>query len=265
MLNRGLLKHFYGINYWDIPAGYLCPPIPGRADYIHYLADLLAQGNDDNIPVGGNIRVLDIGVGANCVYPIIGNSVYGWQFVGADIDPIAIKSANKIVSLNSKVKSNIECRLQPNAGDIFKGIVKPGEVFDLTICNPPFHASARDALAETDKKWKKLGIVGQKKSTLNFGGQKNELWCPGGEAAFINRIIEQSALIAEQCFWFSTLVSKKNTLAGVYKALEKARVLNVKTINMKQGQKASRMVAWTFLNESRQQDWKNQRWMTQPK
>lgn len=45
MLNRALLQHFYGIEHWDIPADYLCPPIPGRADYLHHLADLLATSN----------------------------------------------------------------------------------------------------------------------------------------------------------------------------------------------------------------------------
>ena len=40
-LNRALLKFHYGIEHWDVPDGYLCPPIPGRADYIHHIADLL--------------------------------------------------------------------------------------------------------------------------------------------------------------------------------------------------------------------------------
>ena len=44
-LNRALLKTFYGVNRWDIPPGYLCPPVPGRADYIHYTADLLSSTN----------------------------------------------------------------------------------------------------------------------------------------------------------------------------------------------------------------------------
>ena len=43
MLNRALLSTHYEIGFWDIPASYLCPPIPGRGDYIHYLADLLAE------------------------------------------------------------------------------------------------------------------------------------------------------------------------------------------------------------------------------
>ncbi len=42
-LNRALLKDAYGLSTWDVPGGYLCPPIPGRSDYLHYLADLLAR------------------------------------------------------------------------------------------------------------------------------------------------------------------------------------------------------------------------------
>ncbi len=140
-LNKALLKQYYGINYWDIPAGYLCPPIPGRADYIHYMADLLGEANNGIVPVGEQIKVLDIGTKRNCVYPLIGNSVYGWQFVGTDIDPVAINSANKIIAENPSAKNNIICRLQTNQADVFKRIIKQDEVFDLTICNPPFHAS----------------------------------------------------------------------------------------------------------------------------
>jgi 23S rRNA (adenine1618-N6)-methyltransferase len=75
VFNRALLKAFYGIAHWDIPADYLCPPVPGRADYVHFLADLLASVNDGKIPRGSIVRVLDIGMGANCVYPLIGHAI----------------------------------------------------------------------------------------------------------------------------------------------------------------------------------------------
>jgi 23S rRNA (adenine1618-N6)-methyltransferase len=39
------------------------PPIPGRADYIHQIADLLATCNKKVVPTGADIRILDIGVG----------------------------------------------------------------------------------------------------------------------------------------------------------------------------------------------------------
>lgn len=246
-LNKALLIHFYGVAAWDIPAGYLCPPIPGRADYIHYIADLLTEGNNGIIPTGSKVRILDIGTGANCVYPLIGSSVYGWSFVGTDVDLVAASSAKNIVKLNKQVQDKIEIRLQNNKGAIFKSIIKPGEVFNASICNPPFHASKLDAMAATNTKWKKLGINPKQNNPLNFGGQKNELWFPGGEAAFISRMIEESALIPDSCKWFTTLVSKKDTLPLVQRVLNKVRAADVKVINMAQGQKVSRILVWRFV------------------
>jgi 23S rRNA (adenine1618-N6)-methyltransferase len=258
-LNQALLKYFYGVDNWDIPEGYLCPPIPGRADYIHYAADLLGEVNGGIVPKGGKIHVLDIGMGANCVYPLIGSSVYGWQFVGTDIDPVAIQSAKDIVASNKAFEGKIVLRLQTNKANIFKGVIKNGEGFDITICNPPFHASLQEAQLSAATKWKKLGVAKQA-AALNFGGQKTELWCYGGEAGFIRRMVEQSALVAKQCLWFSTLVSKKDTLPVIYKALKAVNALDVKTISMTHGQKTSRIVAWTFLTPAEQQAWRKEFW-----
>ncbi|PWK28587.1 23S rRNA (adenine1618-N6)-methyltransferase [Arcicella aurantiaca] len=256
MLNKAILKHFYEIDYWDIPANYLCPPIPGRADYIHYIADLLAAYNKDIIPKGRSIKVLDIGVGANCVYPIIGTKTYGWQFVGSDIDEIAIKSAEKICSENSALSENIECRLQKNPSNIFRGIIQPDEVFDVTICNPPFHASQAEAMAGTQRKLKNLKLDNKPKPTLNFGGQNSELWCEGGEIAFIKKMVKESVSMANQCFWFTSLISKKENLPSIYFALKNAKVFDYQTFEMAQGQKVSRFVAWTFWNEEQQKTWR---------
>jgi len=259
VLNRALLKTHYNINHWDIPEGFLCPPIPGRADYIHYLADLLAESNDGVFPPGKQVKILDIGIGANCIYPLLGVRSYGWYFVGSDIDAAAIQSANAIITSNKNTVGKIEARLQPKSADIFNGIIKPGEFFDATICNPPFHASLKEAQAGTLTKWRNLGKE-QKKDMLNFGGQKAELWTAGGETAFINRMIEQSAQIPDSCFWFTTLVSKKDSLEAIYRTLHWFKAVDVKTISMSQGQKVSRIVAWTFLDEAKQQDWKAKRW-----
>jgi 23S rRNA (adenine1618-N6)-methyltransferase len=258
-LNKALLKYHYGAEHWEIPEGYLCPPVPGRADYLHYVADLLGELNGGTVPRGNKIKVLDIGTGANCVYPIIGSSVYGWQFVGTDIDPVAIGTAKDIVAANEAFKDKIVLRLQTNKANIFKGVIKQGEGFDMTVCNPPFHASLQEAQASAAGKWKKLGINKQA-TALNFGGQKTELWCYGGEAGFIRRMVEQSALVAYQCLWFSTLVSKKDTLPVIYRELKKFKALEVKTISMTHGQKVSRIVAWTFLNSTEQTGWKNEFW-----
>jgi len=85
LLNKALLQHFYGIKNWDIPDFNLCPPIPGRADYVHYLADLLAE-TFSTIPEGSSVKGLDIGTGANLVYPLIAHQSYGWKMVGTDVN-----------------------------------------------------------------------------------------------------------------------------------------------------------------------------------
>lgn len=253
-LNKALLKHFYQIESWDIPEGYLCPPIPGRADYIHYAADLLASCHDQIIPTGKKVKVLDIGVGANCVYPIIGHQEYGWSFVGSDIDDIAIRSAKNIVNINPSLENTIELRLQ-SSKNIFKNIIHKEEKFDLTICNPPFHASAEEALAGSQRKSRNLGQKNHSKPILNFGGQDAELWTEGGEVGFITKMIEESKLFKNQCFWFTTLVSKSENLGGIYAMLNRAEVTEIRESEMSTGNKITRIIAWTYLNENQQEDW----------
>ena len=260
MLNKALLKHFYKIDGWNIPEGYLCPPIPGRADYIHHMADLLAERNNGVVPTGKNIRGFDVGVGANCIYPLIGNREYGWTFVGSDNEPEALKSAKEILGNNPEIKGNVELRLQPNSSNIFKGIVGEDELFDFTICNPPFHSSYEEARSGNIRKLSNLQGKPVKETARNFGGKNMELWCDGGEEKFARRIIEQSKLIANSCFWFSVLISKQAHLDNIYKALYNAQAVEVKTIAMSQGNKVSRLVAWTFLTPVQQTKWIITRW-----
>ncbi|MDD2698839.1 MAG: 23S rRNA (adenine(1618)-N(6))-methyltransferase RlmF [Arcobacteraceae bacterium] len=239
-LNKTLLQHYYGIQNWEIPENYLCPPIPGRADYIHYITDLL--GNRENI------KGLDIGVGANCIYPIIGVSVYNWKFTVSDIDPISIQSVENIVSSNEKLKNNITIKLQKNKNNIFAGIIEADDRFDFTMCNPPFHKNAKEAISGSNRKVSNLTKVKTSNATLNFAGQSNELWCDGGELAFIKKMITQSEQFKNNCLWFTTLVSKKENLKDIYRALKKVNALKVKTVEMKQGQKVTRFVAWSFFD-----------------
>ncbi|SDK40582.1 23S rRNA m(6)A-1618 methyltransferase [Methylophilus rhizosphaerae] len=237
-LNQALLKQYYGVAVWDIPKNYLCPPIPGRADYVHYLADLLAESGTNQL-----VRMLDIGTGANLVYPLIASHAYGWQCVGVDIDAKALRNAQQIIETNG-LQQQISLRQQANPESIFKGVILPGEQFTVTLCNPPFHASAAEAQAGTQRKWRGLGK--RPPQALNFGGQSNELFCEGGEAAFLTTMISESRQFAKQCVWFTTLVSKATNLPLVYRELKKVQARTVKTVEMAQGQKQSRFVAWSF-------------------
>lgn len=234
-LNRAILAHSYSIKYWDIPQEYLCPPIPGRADYIHSASDLF--------PEKKKLHVLDIGTGANCIYPIIGHAEYDWSFVGSDINPKALSNAQLILNKN-QLSECVELRLQSDPDCIFKNIIKEKEKFDLTICNPPFHESLEEATKGTQRKWKNLG-KSPVKSPLNFGGKGAELWCPGGEKKFVLQMIQESLLYKNQVRWFTTLVSKSANLPILTKTLEKHKA-TIKVIDMSQGQKIARLLCWSY-------------------
>lgn len=255
-LNKALLLAYYDIQFWEIPSTFLCPPIPGRVDYIHFLADLLAQSNNGVIPKGESVQGLDIGVGANCIYPILGNAVYGWSFVGTDIDEKAIQNCKKIIEKNPKLIDAISLQLQTEPRFIFKNIMESEDKFAFTICNPPFHNSKEEATKVALRKVNNLNNDKATSPVLNFGGQNAELWCPGGELGFITQMIYESAKYPMHCLWYTTLVSKQAHLNSLYKTLNKVNAANITTIDMAQGQKTSRILAWTFLTEKQQKEWK---------
>ena len=241
LLNKALLKTYYNIDNWDIPEGFLCPPIPGRADYIHYIAELLEGEKKE-------IKVLDIGTGANCIYPIIGSQSYNWNFVASDIDPKSIVSAKKIVESNKNLRDKIVLKLQKDRKNIFKGVILEKDKFDLTMCNPPFHASLEEAIKANKRKVKNLNKGNRSvKKGFNFGGQKAELWCPGGEILFLKKMVKESVGFSNQVTWFTSLVSNKDNIEPIKKLLEKSGVKNIRVLEMSQGQKVSRVLAWTFL------------------
>ncbi len=244
-LNRALLAHAYGLTAWDVPPGYLCPPIPSRSDYLHHLADLLGRAGAGPVR-GPTVAVLDIGTGASAIYPLIGASEYGWRFVAAEIDPVALAWAQRLVAAHPAVAGLVDCRLQPSARECFSGVVSGDERFALSMCNPPFHASAHEAAEANRRKRRHLGVATRPGRELNFGGTSGELWCDGGEVAFIARMIAQSAARPALCRWFTTIVSKREHLDPLYDRLEEVSVADVETIEMAHGQKKSRILAWTF-------------------
>ena len=253
-LNCALLRHHYGIVDWDVPEGFLCPPVPGRVDYIHYIEDLLrdCELSEKHRPEGSAVKLLDIGTGANGIYSLLASQLNRWHCVASDIDPLSLENVAAIISKNPSLEAFLELRLQTDKGQIFEGIIEEGERFDVSVCNPPFHASLEDALKGSRKKIANLASnrkEARKKGdlVLNFGGQKAELWCAGGEIRFLKRMMKESKLFAQQCRWFTTLVSKRENLKPSIKLLRKLGVTDLKEIEMKQGNKVTRILAWTFV------------------
>jgi 23S rRNA (adenine1618-N6)-methyltransferase len=259
-LNTALLKANYHINQWSIPNGALCPPIPGRVDYIHHVADLLDDTAEQSSKSGLNQnltqprRLLDIGTGANGVYLLLASQIYQWQCVGSDIRQASLDNVSQILESNPVLKQRIDLRLQGSPHQFFKDIIQPGEYFDISVCNPPFHASQQEAMSANTKKVANLNRSKGAKAdcqlnhspNLNFGGFENELWCNGGEKLFLKKMIKESREYSQQCGWFTSLISREEHVAPCIKVANKQGAAETKVIKMAQGNKISRLFAWRF-------------------
>lgn len=231
--NKALLFAHYGIKEWNFSDDNLCPPVPGRADYIHHLADLI-KGEE-------KVKVLDIGTGASCIYPLLGVKEYDWDFVATDIDLDSLDYAQDIIDDNN-LDSKIQLRQQFKEENILKGIIEEADAFTVTMCNPPFYKSAEEAQGANRRKTKNLG----NNAVRNFAGNNNELWYLGGEKAFLHSYLFESSLYPKASKWFTSLVSKKDNVASLEKSAKKLKAVEFKVIPMSQGNKVTRVVCWRF-------------------
>lgn len=235
LLNKALLQTYYDVKGWKILPNSLCPPIPGRADYIHYVAELIAEKK--------NARVLDIGTGSSLIYPLLGASIYGWNFVASDTHQASLDNARSILKTNTQLKNKIDLRLQPDQEKILTNIIADGEQFDLVVCNPPFYKSREHHWEKIVKKNEKMH-GGQDLPAQNFGGLSNELWYKGGEKSFILQMIYESFEFKKQLTWCTSIVSDKDHIKPLVAVLEYHKVAEVKIIPIHHGQKATRVLAW---------------------
>ncbi|SDX45781.1 23S rRNA (adenine(1618)-N(6))-methyltransferase RlmF [Aequorivita viscosa] len=233
-LNTALLKEHFGISYWNIPDNNLCPPVPGRLDYLLHVADLLPKKD---------IHLLDIGTGANLIYPILATRHFNWKCTATEVNLDSLRNAQEIIDKNTDLK-DIKLRHQQFKSTILVNIIKPTDYFDVVVCNPPFFKNSTDAEKNNLRKFKNLKL--DEESTKNFGGLSNELWYKGGEEGFIKKMAEESVPFKNQVQWFTAIVSQKDNLKNIKRAINKTKPAEVKIVEMEQGNKQSRFIAWTF-------------------
>ncbi|KAK8953708.1 hypothetical protein KSP40_PGU004079 [Platanthera guangdongensis] len=264
-LTRVLLLNDHGVNWW-IPDGQLCPTVPNRSNYIHWINDLLSS---ELIPSmqGSNARIrgFDIGTGANCIYPLLGAALLGWSFVGSDVAVVALEWAKRNVESNPHLLELIEIRdasdqfscgyFMSSASDnvnedhqelldikksgtlpVLAGVVKDGEIFEFCMCNPPFFESIEEA-----------GL----NPKTSCEGTPEEMVYPGGERAFITRIIEDSVGLRHSFRWFTTMVGRKANLKSLISKLREVGVSIVKTTEFVQGHTTRWGLAWSFIPPSK--------------
>jgi 23S rRNA (adenine1618-N6)-methyltransferase len=60
-------------------------------------------------------------------------------------------------------------------------------------------------------------------------------------------MIKESHTFSTQCRWFTSLVSKAENLKPATRLIRKLGAVDVREIEMKQGNKITRILAWTFI------------------
>jgi len=254
-LNTALLISDYGLTSYDLPDGYLVPGVTGRRKYIDQVATLLMSKDRKKHNLKKRV-IADIGVGANCIYPIIGHKAYGWKFVGVDNNQEAVNTALGIITAND-LSESIGLRFQSDENQIIEGWITEDDYFDSMVCNPPFYDSNLEADQHIQRKSSGLKLS---KVSRSFAGKPHELIAEGGELGFVSRYIEESKQFGAQVYSYTCLISSAvnlPTLENLLKELEctERRVLITSTSN-----KASRVLVWSFLTPKQREAWREYRW-----
>jgi 23S rRNA A1618 N6-methylase RlmF len=206
----------------EIPMNQLIPTYNSRLYYIEYIRQLVGSGYK---------KGLDIGIGSSCIYPILGSSMYGWDFVGTEIDEDSLYYATENVKRN-----RLETKIQLICTKKNQFFPYSMDGIHFTMCNPPFYSS-QDHIAQSREK-KALPPTGV------CTGTSNEMITEGGEAQFILQMITESKRYPSVLF--TTLVGIKATLDVLIPVLESDKVqYNVHAF--KNGRTRRSILSWQWL------------------
>jgi 23S rRNA A1618 N6-methylase RlmF len=227
-LTRIILKNDFNLE-WDMPLNHLIPPVMNRVNYIYWINDLIKIKCFNE-----NIKGIDIGVGASCIYPLLGTSIYGWKFLGTEIDKESVNFSNENIKRN-KLENEISIIYNDNNTLILNGIIPKDEIFDFCMCNPPFFSNELESERNNPK-------------TI-CTGNKNELMTEGGELQFISQIITDSLLLKNQICWFTSMIGKKETLKSLKLKLNDLNI-NYYITEFINGNITRWGIAWSFKETS---------------
>lgn len=291
-VTEATLLHEFGITI-TLKEDRLCPTVPNRLDYLAWMEEIwkstglseleefIAISNKDTtadsrqtkrkrVEKDTSLRILDIGTGSSCIYPLLGCALHSdWEFLGTDIDKESLKNARETIynamndrnstaqngchSLNLPKRIHLLERerdqyLFPDSQEVCKIGLDPvrspsspsqeGYIYHMTMCNPPFYASQAEMDESLNAKAKPPNAV--------CHGSANEMICIGGEFSFIKRMINESIRMKEKVIWFTTLIGKLSDVEPIVEELQKQNVSHLQVTDFIQGKTKRWAVVWTF-------------------
>ena len=263
-LTRGLLHWYFDLTLQHIPEKHLCPPVPNRFFYVHWIQTHLlpllskesgrfdydsddSEGDTNDGALALYPYGLDIGVGANCIYPMLNAKFFRYNMVGTDIDNDALKVAQANVEANhlqGKIKlfqvapsyAQQQASSSPSAPESVGGPVsralqtwqssqrpeqREQQRLQFVMTNPPFYDPQEEQTVMTDAR---VGD-GRARTAMTV----SEGTYPGGEVGFVTDMIadslrqrndvELNGSLLSSPLWYSSMLGKKASLVKLQKLL----------------------------------------------
>ncbi|XP_037071657.1 RNA N6-adenosine-methyltransferase mettl16-like [Pollicipes pollicipes] len=204
----------------EIPADKLVPTLPNRLNYILWLEDIVRALK---LPKDETVVGLDLGTGPCAVYALLG-ARRGWRMVATERDADSLAVARRNVQKNS-LQQLVQV-LEADASLVTGPLQSAGPVH-FTLCNPPFFDSESPA----------------------EGGEaraRRPVACPGGERAFVGRLIAESPQLADRCRVFTTMLGHKSSVRPMKRLAYEAGAAEVITTELCQGNTKRWAMGWTF-------------------
>ncbi|RMX97625.1 hypothetical protein D0868_10545 [Hortaea werneckii] len=240
-LTNSLLKHDFGLEL-QLPDDRLCPPVPVRWNYIRWIQELLDTTNDtysDQYDPGREVKGLDIGAGASCIYGLLACKTRpGWLIAGIDIDAHSLMHARVNVESNHLADRIRLVQTDPN-DPLIPLQQMQCETLDFVMTNPPFYDSMQDMQSSYTNKHAPPSAI--------CTGSENEMICPGGDVGFVTRILDESLRLRDRVQWYTAMLGKMSSLQRIVSKLKENGVSNFAVTCLQAGHRTKRWaVAWSF-------------------
>ncbi|KAJ1304728.1 hypothetical protein OPQ81_005866 [Rhizoctonia solani] len=240
-LTRALLNRDFGLEV-TLLEDRLCPPVPNRLNYVLWITEVVKVLSPEEPIIG-----LDIGTGSTAIYPLLTCSIHKtWRFIAADIDSRSLAGARANIEQNPGVKDRIYLYPTTQDAPILSPLLPENlsqigiQHVTFSMCNPPFYSDMEEVNRSAEGKEYDPHAV--------CTGALVEMVTPGGEVAFVQRMIDESMGLRETCRWYTSLLGKMSSVTSLVNSIKDHGIDNYAITELVQGTTRRWVIAWSFMD-----------------
>jgi 23S rRNA (adenine1618-N6)-methyltransferase len=156
-----------------------------------------------------------------------------------DIDDHSLQYAERNIEANG-LEDRITLHRSTAEGPLFPLDALHLHGLDFVMCNPPFYESTEELVTCATGK--------SRPPYTACTGSVTEMVTPGGEVAFVSRMIKESQVLQGRVSWYSSMLGKLSSVIAILEKLKGEGITNFAVAEFIQGTRTRRWaVAWSFL------------------